>query len=469
MFTPDFVTPFFSPVIEEQNPLAMDLTIAIVKLYFQTKGGIERKKGDLNNIAISYWPFYLVPINTNNAYFIEAKSLYSDRVKTRVNNVKLPNVTQDVDEASIDSFVKSIDKYVGKVEGFSNFERDEKKLDGFIPAASFSNYFQSLLRTIRQPYMDSSFSLDPTVSENAVNYTHQEVLKLFDDGPIDQMKSQQEQFESLCDKWIAKIENFMGDQIQDAVDSLKKKGDWLWPRPSDALDQTIDKLQDQLKILRTKGEEENVKESIMDADLASNTSADINRMLDDYKRNLRNLDDKVREETISIDEKRKGWQDSITTIRAIEERMQRAVRGFEDQEHTIRSKFLEDRTISFKTEKVVACGIPVLLLNFSRKGKMETTVMAPVILEEVSAFHKNPFKEPKGFSDFEKSVTDWFLGKQNEYEVQKSIKQQDLFSMPNLVIDVSNCIDKLLDLGYLDKKKHGAIRDDEVHNLFRKE
>ena len=90
------------------------------------------------------------------------------------------------------------------------------------------------------------------------------------------------------------------------------------------------------------------------------------------------------------------------------------------------------------------------------------------MLEEVSTLHKNPFKEPKGYSEFEKSLTTYFTKSSNEYDVQTNIKQQDLLSLPNLSIEVSNGIDTFLDMGYLNKKTHGKIRDEELHKLLTK-
>lgn len=471
MMTHDFVVPFYSSKTaqgDEAHDLAMDLTMVIVKLYFETKGKIEKKLGDLENIAIAYWPFYLVPINANNAYVLEAKGLYGEKVKTKVMKGKMPAIGQYMDESSIDGFIKAIDRFVGEVEKYPGFEREEKKIDGLVNIPAFVNYFVHLFKNARKPYLDSSFSLDPSLTETAVNYTHEEILKIFDVEPVQYLKQQEAEVEKACAAWVAKIEALIAKQEQDPILSLKKKGEWAYPQLADPLDARIATLKEQAAELRAQGKRELVKEAIALADQAINTSSDNTRLLEEHRRNLKNLEDKTHQEKNNIEAERKYWQDAVARIRAIAERMRQAVKGFEDQEKTLRSKFLEERTIAFKTSKVVTCGMPVFLLNFSKKGKIETVVRAPVVLEEVSMFHKNPFQEPKGFNEFEKFMNDWFLKSQNEYEVQRNIKGQDIYSLPNLKIAVSNGIDRLLDLGYLDKKKHKEIRDEEIHQLFTK-
>jgi len=81
MISYDFVCPFVQSTapgsLKSKFNFSFDLTAVIIKLYFETKGKIEKKFGDLINIAVSYWPFYLVPINTNNAYILEGKNLYA--------------------------------------------------------------------------------------------------------------------------------------------------------------------------------------------------------------------------------------------------------------------------------------------------------------------------------------------------------------------------------------------------------
>jgi hypothetical protein len=468
----DFVSPFYaatSPGTDtEQGSLAMDLTMVIVKLYFETKGNIEKKLGDVANIAVGYWPFYIVPINANNAYILEGRGLYSEKIRTRVLQTKLPVLSSFLDEGTTDRFVGSMDKFVGRCEGYQGFEREEKKIDGLIPVSAFQNYFVYYFKNIKKPYLDTSFSEAPSMSDTAVKYMHDEILKIFDDEPITFMKQQHVLFDNLCKKWVAKLDEMIKEQIQDPVESLKTKGEWLYPELAGPVDQSLDTLKGQIREIRASAKNQDVKASITLADQAIGSSNEIAKALDDYRRNLKNLDDKITSEKNAIDSERKYWQDSIEAIRRLQERMLQAVKGFEDQEAIIRSKFLEERTISFKTGKVVTCGLPVFLLNFLKKGKQETRAMAPVILEEVSMFHKNPFKEPKGFSEFEKWMSDYFTKAQNAFEIQQNMKKQDIFTLPNLKIDVSNGIDRMLDLGYLDKKKHGEIRDDELHNIFTK-
>nr|MDO8084731.1 hypothetical protein [Candidatus Sigynarchaeum springense] len=468
----DYVTPFYASTTPgtdtEQGSLAMDLTMVIVKLYFETKGNIEKKLGDIANIAVGYWPFYIVPINANNAYILEGKGLFSEKIRTRVLMTKLPAIGSFLDEGTIDRFIGSMDKFVAKCEGYQGFEREEKKIDGLIPVSAFQSYFMYFFKNIKKPYLDTSFSESPSMSETAVKYMHDEILKIFDDEPINFVKQQHGEFDKLCKKWIAKIEALIADQVQDPVESLKMKGEWLYPELASPVDQTIDMLKGQVKEIRASAKNEDVKASITLADQAINSSKEIANALDDYRRNLKNLDDKIAAEKNRIESDRKYWQDSIEAIRRLQERMLQAAKGFEEQEAVLRSKFLEERTISFKSGKVVTCGMPDFLINFLKKGKQETRVLAPVILEEVSLFHKNPFKDPKGFGDFEKWTSEYFTKAQNAFEVQQNIKKQDVFTLPNLKIDVSNGIDRMLDLGYLDKKKHGEIRDDELHNIFTK-
>ncbi len=468
----DFVSPFYaatSPGTDtEQGSLAMDLTMVIVKLYFETKGNIEKKLGDVANIAVGYWPFYIVPINANNAYILEGRGLYSEKIRTRVLQTKLPVLSTFLDEGSIDRFVGSMDKFVARCEGYQGFEREEKKIDGLIPVSAFQSYFVYYFKNIKKPYLDTSFSEAPSMSDTAVKYMHDEILKIFDDEPITFMKQQHALFDNLCKRWIAKLDEMIKEQVQDPVESLKTKGEWQYPELAGPVDQSLDTLKGQIREIRASAKNQDVKASITLADQAINSSNEIAKALDDYRRNLKSLDDKITSEKNGIETERKYWQDSIEAIRRLQERMLQAVKGFEDQEAIIRSEFLEERTISFKTGKVVTCGMPVFLLNFLKKGKQETRAMAPVILEEVSLFHKNPFKEPKGFSEFEKMMSDYFTKAQNAFEVQQNMKKQDIFTLPNLKIDVSNGIDRMLDLGYLDKKKHGEIRDDELHNIFTK-
>ncbi|NMC06283.1 MAG: hypothetical protein GYA24_13790 [Candidatus Lokiarchaeota archaeon] len=472
MHTNDYVTPFYSSTTPgtdtEQGSLAMDLTMVIVKLYFETKGNIEKKLGDIANIAVGYWPFYIVPINANNAYILEGRGLYSERIRTRVLPTKLPALSSFLDEGTIDRFISSMDKFVGKCEGFQAFEREEKKIDGLIPVSAFQNYFLYFFKNIKKPYLDTSFSEAPSMSDTAVKYMHDEILKIFDDEPITFMKQQHAAFDGACKKWIATLEANIKGQVQDPVQSLKTKGEWLFPELAGPVDQAIDTLKGQTREIRASGKNQNIKASITLADQAINSSNEIAKALEDYRRNLKNLDDRITSEKNAIESERKYWQDSIEAIRKLQERMLQAMKGFEDQENVIRSKFLAERTISFKSGKVATCGMPFFLLNFIKKGKQETRAMAPVILEEVSMFHKNPFKEPKGFSDFEKAGSDHFTKAQNAFEVQSNMKKQDIFTLPNLKIDVSNGIDRMKDLGYLDKKKHAEIRDDELHNIFTK-
>jgi hypothetical protein len=454
-----------SPTNEEPT-LAMDMTLAIVKLYFDTKGNIEKKLGDLANIAIGYWPFYIVPINDNNAYLLEGKGLYSEKIQTRIDPTKIPILSTFLDEGTNDRFIGSIDKFVSKCEGYSGFPRDEKKIDGLIPTAAFQNYFVHLAKNAKKLYFDTWFALTPGISETAVKYAHEEMLKIFDDEPIEAMKKQQELLDELCDKWVAKLEDQLATQEQDPVQSLKNKGGWQFPELAGPVDSMIEKLQGQINDIRSTGKDEMVKESINLADQAIATTGDIDSALSDYRKSLKTLDDKINQEKSTIESDRKTWQSNIDSIRKIQERMRQAVKGFEDQENVFRSQFLENRTIAFKTDKVVTCGLPAFLLNFLKKGKQETTVMAPIILDEVSTFHKSPFKEPKGFGDYQKAIESWFLKPQNSYEVQNDIKKADIFSLPNIKIDVSNGIDHMLDLGYLDKKKHNEIRNEELHKLL---
>nr|MDO8110079.1 hypothetical protein [Candidatus Sigynarchaeota archaeon] len=471
MHVNDYVTTFFAtstPGTDKEPTIAMDLTLVIVKLYLQTNGNIEKKMGDLANIAVGYWPFYLVPINSNNAYLLEGRGLYTEKIQTRVIPTKIPAISQFLDEGSIDRFIGSIDKFVAKMEGFKNFERDEKKIDGLIPVSAFLNYFVNFFKDIKKPYMDCSWSVDPSISDTAVKYAHEEILKIFDDEPIDLVKNQQAELDKLCEKWVGKLDTMIKEQEQDPVQSLKNKGEWMFPELAGPADSMLENLRGSIKEIRATSKNEDVKASINLADQAINTNSEIAKALDDYRNNLKNIDDKIAQEKSSIDSERKYWQDSIDGIRRIQERMRQAAKGFEDQENILRKKFLEERTISFKTNKVATCGMPVYLLNFLKKGKQETTVMAPIILEEVRTFHKNPYKEPKGFSDFEKWVTESFLKTQNAFDVQQNIKKQDIFTLPDLQIKVSNGIDDMLDLGYLDKKKHREIRDEELHNLFKK-
>ncbi len=471
MYTNDFVTPFFSSTtvsLNDEANLAMDLTQIIVKLFFEAGKKIEKKYGNLENIACGYWPFYMVPINANNAYILEAHALYSEKIKTKVITTKLPTIGQDLDEGSIDKFIRSMDKYVTRIEAYPSFEREEKKIDGLIPSAAFGSYFVHLFKASRKPYLDVSFCVEPTMSETAVNYMHEEIIKIFDDEPVNWMHNMQAEYEKLCNKWIAKVEELLNKQEQNPVKSLKNKSQWNYPSLSDPLESMIDNLKKQVIELRNQGKNELVKESITQSDVAIATSYDVSKNLEDYKRGLKNTEERIQQEAVSIGNERKYWQDSIDALRKLMERMRQAVKGFEDQEKILRSKFLEEKTIAFKTGKVVRCGVPVFLLNFTKKGKLELEVMPPMILEEVSTFHKNPFKKPKGYDEYLKWTSDHFLKPQNDFEIQKSIKEQDLLSLPNLKIDVSNGIDRLLDLGYLDKKKHGEIRDEELHDLFSK-
>jgi len=250
------------------------------------------------------------------------------------------------------------------------------------------------------------------------------------------------------------------------VQSLKNKGAWQFPELAGPVDGMIEKLQGIVGEIRSAGRDEQVKESINLVDQAIGVNGEIDGGLEEFRKNLKALDDKITQEKNSIDSDRRTWQGQIDSIHKIQERMRQAVKGFEDQEATMRNQFLENRTIAFKTDKVVTCGLPSFLMNFLKKGKQETNVMAPIILDEVSTFHKSPFQAPKGFNEYEKAIDNWFLKPQNAYEVQNSIKRADVFSLPNLKIDVSNGFDHLLEIGYLDKKKHGEIRDQELHKLF---
>ncbi|MBN2154054.1 MAG: hypothetical protein JW839_21535 [Candidatus Lokiarchaeota archaeon] len=472
MHNNDYVTPFYSSTTPgtdtEQGSLAMDLTMVIVKLYFETKGNIEKKLGDIANIAVGYWPFYIVPINANNAYVLEGRGLFSEKIRTRVVMAKLPALAAHLDEGTIDRFVSSMEKFVGRCEGYQGFEREEKKIDGLIPVSVFENYFVFFFKNMKKPYLDTSFAESPSMSETAVKYMHDEILKIFDDEPLNFMKQQHGAFDKACKKWIANLEGLIKEQIQDPVASLKSKGEWLYPELAGPVDQSLDTLKGQVREIRASAKNQDVKASITLADQAIASSNEIARALDDYRRNLKALDDRIASEKSRIESERKYWQDSIEAIRRLQERMLQAVKGFEEQEAILRSQFIEERTISFKAGKVFTCGMPVFLLNFLKKGKQETRTLAPVILEEVSLFHKNPFKEPKGFGDFERWTGEHFTKAQNAFEVQQNIKRQDIFTLPNLKIDVSNGIDRMMDLGYLDKKKHGEIRDDELHNIFTK-
>nr|MDO8116970.1 hypothetical protein [Candidatus Sigynarchaeota archaeon] len=200
MYTNDFVTPFFSSTttsLNDEANLAMDLTQIIVKLFFEAGKKIEKKFGNLENIACAYWPFYMVPINANNAYVLEAHGVYSEKIKTKVMTSKLPTIGQDLDEASIDRFIKSMDKYVGRMEGYPTFEREEKKIDGLISSATFGSYFVHLFKASRKPYLDISFVVEPTMSETAVNYMHEEIIKIFDDEPVTWMHNMQAEYEKL--------------------------------------------------------------------------------------------------------------------------------------------------------------------------------------------------------------------------------------------------------------------------------
>ena len=472
MHTNDFSAPFYgssSTKIDKEPSLEMDLTMLIVKLYFETKGKIEKKYGDLNNIACGYWPFYIVPINTNNAYVLEGNGLFSEKIKTIVDKNNLPMVSQFIEETSVKDFIRSMEKFVNKIEAYDKFSREEKKIDGLIPIDEFTSYFMHLFKGTKKPYLDSSYNVEPTLSKNAVEYAHEEILKIFNDEPIEFLKKQGQEFEELVNKWLTKIEKNLETQIQDPIESLKKRGEWLFPILTEQIDGNISALQETLKEIRKNAKQELINETISATDLSINKSYDITHVLEEYKRSLKELDDKINEEKNRIERERTEWDGAIETLRDLIERERLAIKGFEDQEKKRRSKFIEGRTIAFKTDKVVTCGFPSYLLNFSKKGKMQTLVRAPLILEEVSLFHKNPYKEPKGYNEFEKSITNWYTKSQNEYEVQKNIKAQDIFSLPNLKIGVSNGIDKLLDLGYLNKKKHGKIRDDELHSLFSKD
>ena len=77
--------------------------------------------------------------------------------------------------------------------------------------------------------------------------------------------------------------------------------------------------------------------------------------------------------------------------------------------------------------------------------------------------------ETSSFNDFQSIVSKYFLKEMSEFELQSNIKNQDMFSIPNLSIEVSNNIDEFLDMGYLKKKTHNQIRDKEIHQLLRKE
>ncbi|MBD3186823.1 hypothetical protein GF325_08360 [Candidatus Bathyarchaeota archaeon] len=469
----DYVCPFVqstsSSSIKASFDFAFDLTAAIIKLFFETKGKIEKKLGDLTNIAVAYWPFYIVPINNNNSYIIEAKNSYEQKVKTRVDSSKLPSLLQDVDEADVDRLVKSLEKHVSKVESHHKFNMEEKSISGFIPPDAFLNYFIHLFKRVQEPYLDSFYPVSPELSESAVQFIHDDLLNIFDDTALEWARDDLAEFEKLCNKWIGKIETLIENQESDPIESLKKKGQWNFPILVEGIDATAASMKEMFSKIRGMAKQENLKETIILTDRSINSTDDIKKTLEDYRDALDQLERQIRHEADEIEAQRKAWEDAIADLRDLLERERNAVQDFEESEKLRRSKFISEHTFAFKTSKVVLCGVPVFLLNFmDKKGRMTTEVRTPVILEEVSLFHKNPFKEPKGFSEFEKLVSNWMLKSQNEYEVQSNIKSQDLFSLPNLSIEVSKGIDEFRDMGYLDKKKHSKIRDDELHHLLKK-
>ncbi len=287
----DYVNPFYaatSPGTDtEQGSLAMDLTMVIVKLYFETKGNIEKKLGDIANIAVGYWPFYIVPINANNAYILEGRGIYSEKIRTRVLQTKLPVLSAFLDEGTVDRFVGSMEKFVGRCEGYQGFEREEKKIDGLIPVSAFQSYFVYYFKNIKKPYLDTSFSETPSMSDTAVKYMHDEILKIFDDEPITFMKQQHALFDNLCKKWVAKLDEMIKEQIQDPVESLKSKGEWLYPELAGPVDQSLDTLKGQIREIRASAKNQDVKASITLADQAIGSSNEIAKALDDYRRDRR--------------------------------------------------------------------------------------------------------------------------------------------------------------------------------------
>ncbi|MFX0099921.1 MAG: hypothetical protein ACFFCS_10080 [Candidatus Hodarchaeota archaeon] len=472
MFTPDCVCPFFQSASGQSIndtlifDFNMDLSVIITKLFFETGGSgkVEKKLGDLQSIAVCYWPIYLVPIDDSNAYVLDGKNLYSQKVKTKVDMASLPGLNE-IDEGSIDSFVKSLEKHVGKMEGFKNFKREEKKIDGMISKNAFGDYFIPLLKKLEKPYNDNSFSLEPTLTANTVDFMHEEIKKVFDTDVFDWARNDASEVQKLCEKWIEKIELDIQNQEQDPVLSLKKKAEWNYPVMPTAVDGLIDTLKGQITQLRNNEKNEALKESIIIADQAASNSNEINKIMNDYAQKLKDLEQKIRQEEDIIAGERNYWQDTIERIKVLLERERNAAKGFEDDEKSNQSRFLEERTIRFKTDRVVVCGVPIYLLNFVKKGKMTTLVRAPVLLEPVGTLRKTPFMEPKGYSEFEKTVSDWLLKSQNEYEIQKNIKNQDMLALPNLKIYISDGIDKLLDLDYLKKKKHTKLQE-EIHEII---
>ncbi|MHA1681726.1 MAG: hypothetical protein ACTSUE_12015 [Promethearchaeota archaeon] len=470
----DYVTPFVQSTttssVKASFSFEFDLTSVIIKLYFDTGGKIEKKYGDLVNIAVAYWPFYIVPINASNAYIIEGKNLYGDKLDTKIQVSSLPALAQDVDEADAERFVKSLEKHVSKMEGYNGFPKEHKKIEGLIPKVMFQEYFVHLFKKLQKPYLDSYYPVPVDITENAVNFSHEEITKLFDDAAIDWASKDLEAMEGLCKKWIEKIQDLIDTQETDPIASLKKKGKYNFPVLIDGIDGLIANLKESVSNLRAQSKQEQLKESINRADTTINDSNEVTKILSDYRGNLKQLDDLIQHEVQEIEAQRKVWLQSIEKIRALQERERIAVTEFQESERSRRSRFLSERTISFKTDKVVLCGVPLFLLNFQNKknGKVSTMVLAPVLLEEASMLHKSPYRYPKGHDDFEKSANKWLLKPQNEYEVQSNIKSQDMLSLPNLTIEVSNGIDDFLDMGYLKKKTHKKIRDDELHQLLKK-
>ncbi|MHA1791606.1 MAG: hypothetical protein ACTSVI_03110 [Promethearchaeota archaeon] len=475
MINYDYVCPFIQVAanksIKEKFDFSFDLTSVIIKLFFETKGKIEKKLGDLINIAVAYWPFYMVPIDANRAYVVEGKNLYNDKIATKVVVSKMPSISQNLEEGDLDKFIRSLEKHVNKMENYSRFDREEKQIEGIIPTNAFKSYFYHFFRLVQKPYLDSFYSINPDLSESAVNFIHEEISKVFNPEPVEFAKKDLNELEKVCDKWIKKTQDLIDNQELDPIKSLKNKGKWTFPILSENAEKIVGNLNEAIGDLRAKAKSEVLKESITQADQCINWSDEIKRVFADYKERLKHLEDVIRSEKNEIDAQHQYWVESIEKIRSLIERARKAVRGFEDQELQRQSMFISNKTIAFKTDKVVSCGLPVFLLNFQNRksGKMETLVRAPLLLEELSKLQKNPFTEPKGYKEFQKYMDDWFLKKQNEYEIQSAIKNQDMFSLPNLSIQVSNGIDDFLDMGYLNKKTHAKIRDEELHALLKKD
>ncbi|MHA1369513.1 MAG: hypothetical protein ACTSWN_07805 [Promethearchaeota archaeon] len=470
MYTNDYVAPFFQGEdtdLKINFNLYKDISALIIKKFFETGGKIEKKLGDLISLAVGYWPFYIVPLGSGNAYILDGKSVYKDKIKTWIVKEKLPDVAKILDESSIDAFISSMEKHVRQIEVFRSFEREEKVIDGLIPVNAFQTYFLKFFRRLEKPYYDSSFALEPSLSSNAVEFIHEEVMKIFNDDIFRWMDEEEKKVKDLCQKWISKIQKLLDDQEQDPVQSLKNKGLWHYPQIPDSISALLENTEKIVDDIKNNGEEEKVGENINLCDQGLNKTFDIKKVFEDYKRSLKALDEQIRLEANEIAAERKYWQESIDKIRSLIEREIQAIKAFRESETQFRNTFINERGITFKTDKVVSCGVPIFLMNFQKKDKVDTYLNIPLLVGQASKFGKNPFVENKSYNEFSKAAQEIFLKSLSEIELQKNIQNQDLFTLPNLKIHVSDGIDKFLELGFIDQKRQSKIQE-ELQAIFTK-